>query len=177
MWRLSRGFGESLNFLSSLFDPNDADKQCLVKVLDKFGMNDDCRKSLRIQSLLSNYLINIELIFRFTFQFFIKNDFFADRSIEKSSVELGSLSRALKKFHTPARVFDEAFDKDTRNSLAHGSFWLDNEEWYMTSDPHFRRVKCLEWEEFVNTFKKANCGAIAFVDALQKLIDEGFFRS
>ncbi|MDH5770208.1 MAG: hypothetical protein OEZ25_02825 [Candidatus Bathyarchaeota archaeon] len=170
-------FGQTFNYMWKLFDPQNPNREYLWKKLDQIGLTDHHRAYLWIQTMLSNYLVNVEAIFRFTFLFFLNECFFTERGYKKSDMTVSSLLKALKKLYPPVQNLDKAFDTDLRNSLAHGSFWFENGRWCITSDPHFKKVICLELLEVMMKFKKANIVAMAFTDVLFEEINKGTFRA
>jgi len=172
IWQMTRNFGQALNFMWSLFEPMKGEK--LSDYFAQLGFTKDYQVSLWAQSLLCNFLINVESVFRFSMVFFLDNKFLRGRKMT-----LFKLICELEKVYPPATRLNEAFDRELRNSLAHGGFWLEPERWYVTTDPHLdpASIKCLDIVELWKIVKKANVAAIAFQDVLNKKIRAGIFKA
>jgi hypothetical protein len=86
------------------------------------------------------------------------------------------LLRELGDIYQPAEKFDEVFDMDIRNCLAHGSYWFENKEMHLASDPHLKNIRIMPLEDFMKAAMKTNVSAIAFVEALDSEMNKGTFR-
>jgi len=177
IWNTTSFFAQALNYLTSLFAPKNPHRKTQVNNLGKFGMTEDHLTSLWCQSMIANFLANIESIFRFTLIFFLDEKFFRDVKCEAKFMTTNRLLKELKRIYPQAKDFDEAFDLNLRNSIAHGAFWFESDKWHLTSDPHFKNIKLLTLADLMMLAIKADVGAKAFIDALNNERKKGTFRA
>lgn len=176
IWNLSSRFGDSLNHLYPLFSPQNPCRQMQTEVVSAIGIKEEHLTSLWIQSMISHFLANVESVFRFTLIFFLSDRFFKHAKCMPKHMTLNSLLIELGKIYEPAKRFDTVFDKDIRNSLAHGSFWFEKREICLASDPHLKEIRRMHLEEFMKVVIRANVAAIAFIHVLHMEINKGTFR-
>lgn len=176
IWDLTRRFGEVLNYLYTLFSPRNPLREMQTKVLGAVGMTEDYLTSLWIQSMVSYFLTNVESVFRFTLAFLLNDKFFKDMNCKLEYATTTNLLRKLEGIYLPTKNFRKAFDIGMRTSFAHGSYWFENKELHMASDPHLRTVRSISLMNFMQIAMKANVGAMAFIDVLDNEINKGMFR-
>lgn len=172
IWQMTRNFGQALNFIFRLFEPNKG--VILSDAFAQLGFTKDYQVSFWAQSMLCNFLINVESVFRFTMIFFLNDKFLHGRLMT-----LSSLINKLEKVYPPVAKLNQTFNIELRNSLAHGGFWLEPGTWCITTDPHLglASIKRLNLVELFKIVKSANVATMAFQDVLNKKIRAGVFRA
>jgi hypothetical protein len=176
IWRLSNRFGEALNYLNTLFSPTNPCRQIQTDTLEAVGMTQNHLTSLWMQSMISNFLVNIESVFRFTLVFFLNSQFFKDNHLRPKYATTNQLLTKIAETYSHVGYFREAFNLNLRDSFAHGSFWFSDNELHYTSDPHLTVVNHMSLADFMKTSMKTNVAAHAFIDVLDSEINEGMFR-
>jgi len=176
VWDMTNFFTKTLNYLYTLFDPKNPNRQVQVKGLGKMGMTKAHLTSLWGQSMVLNFLVGIESVFRFTLVFFLNTNFFKHAGCKPKHTTTSRLLKELGKIYPQAKGFDKAFSLKLRNSIAHGAFWFDSGKLYFTPDPHFKTIRHVTLVDLMKRSMEANVGAMAFIDALVEEINKGTFR-
>jgi hypothetical protein len=98
-----------------------------------------------------------------------------DNGVRRKSTLTELLTKIEKICPTSGLKLKKLIDTDLRNSLAHGTFWIENKTMVLADTSYLENVKKLSLSEFVIESKKVNVIAHVLISVLIKKIGEGFF--
>jgi len=150
MWNTSTQINLAYNNLFKLIEPEIMTD--FEKSLNKYGTNKDEFAVSLINQMIGSFIYNIETIFRGTFLFFIKKE-----KGFKERMELGPFLQQLEKISpTNGKKLTPFIDKELRNNLAHGSYWIGSGVIYTSEDWHLEKIKPIKLSDFMIRTKKQN---------------------
>lgn len=170
MWKTSDQINLAYNNLFKFIEPEIMSD--FEKSLRKYGSNRDEFAVSLVNQMIGAFIYEIETIFRGTFLFFIKKE-----QGFKERMMLGPFLTQLEKVSpTNGKKLTPYIDRELRNILAHGSYWMGSGFIYTTEDWHLETVKPIELSEFMIRTKKQNIVSHSFITSLDEKIRANYFR-
>lgn len=167
IWSNSSKIGKAYNDLLKIFTSNKTAKE----FSDRSGLSEATIIQTFPTNLVGLTLIQYESVFKTSLLFFLEED----NGVRRKSTLTELLTKIEKICPTSGLKLKKLIDTDLRNSLAHGTFWIENKTMVLADTSYLENVKKLSLSEFVIESKKVNVIAHALISVLIKKIGEGFF--
>lgn len=163
----SSEIGKAYNELLTIFTSNKTAKE----FSDRSGLSETTIIQTFLTNLVGLTLIQYESVFKTSLLFFLEED----NGVRRKSTLTELLTEIEKICPTSGLKLKKLLDTDLRNSLAHGTFWIENKTVVLADTSYLENVKKLSLSEFMMESKKVNVIAHALISVLIKKIGEGFF--
>lgn len=167
VWTNSSEIGKAYNDLFKIFTSNKTAKE----FSEKSGLSETTGVQILLTNLVGLTLIQYESVFKTSLLFFLEED----NGIRRKSTLAELLNKIENICPTTGLKLKKLIDTDLRNSLAHGTFWIENKTIVLADTSYLENIKKLSLAEFMIESKKINVIAHALVYTLDKKINEGFF--
>jgi len=167
IWSNSSEIGKAYNDLLKIFTSNKTAKE----FSDRSGLPETTLVQTFLTNLVGLTLIQYESVFKTSLLFFLEED----NGIRRKSTLTELLTKIEKICPASGRKLKKLIDTDLRNSLAHGTFWIENKTIVLADTSYLENVKKLSLSEFIIESKKVNVIAHALIFVLVRKIGEGFF--
>jgi len=168
IWINSDEIGKAYNDLLKIFTS--------AKTANEFSEKSGLSETTVVHTFLTNLvgltLIQYESVFKTSLLFFLEED----NGIRRKSTLTELLNKIEKICPTAGPKLKNLIDTDLRNSLAHGTFWIENKTIVLADTSYLENTKRLSLTEFMIESKRVNVIAHALVYVLDKKINEEFFK-
>jgi len=168
IWINSDEIGKAYNDLLKIFTSAKTAKE----FSEKSGLSETTVVHTFLTNLVGLTLIQYESVFKTSLLFFLEED----NGIRRKSTLTELLNKIEKICPTAGLKLKNLIDTDLRNSLAHGTFWIENKTIVLADTSYLENTKRLSLTEFMKESKRVNVIAHALVYVLGKKINEGFFK-
>jgi hypothetical protein len=168
IWTNSSEIGKAHNALLKIFTSIKTAKE----FSEKSGLSETTVVQIFLTNLVGLTLIQYESVFKTSLLFFLEED----NGVRRKSTLTELLNKIEKICPTTGLKLKKLIDTDLRNSLAHGTFWVENKTIVLADTSYLQNIKKLSLTEFMIESKKVNVIAHALIYTLIKKINEGFFK-
>ena len=168
LWINTSEIGKAYNEFLKIFTSD--------KTAQEFSEKTGLSESTVVQTFLTNLvgftLIQYESVFKTSLLFFLEED----NGIRRKSTLTELLIKIEKICPSSGPKLRKLLDTELRNSLAHGTCWVENKTIVLADNSYLQNIRRLSLAEFMIESKKVNVIAHSFTFTLVKKINEGFFK-
>jgi hypothetical protein len=168
IWTNSSEIGKAYNDLLKIFSSTKTAKE----FSEKSGLSETTVVQIFLTNLVGLTLIQYESVFKASLLFFLEED----NGIRRKSTLTELLNKIEKICPATGLKLKNLIDTDLRNSLAHGTFWIEDKTIVLADTSYLENTEKLSLTEFMIESKKVNVIAHALIYTLTKKINEGFFK-